>query len=253
MTRALAFLLCLLLAPLAARAAEPRLITDISQNRIDIVYSFTGAQLLVFGAIQYPGGRAPDERPQVAVVVRGPVEPITVRRKERVAGIWMNVEAARFETAPAFYAVASSAPVRSLLDERMAAIFEIGLDHLQLSPADAASPDESRAFAGGLLDLRRRAGLFAENDRGVQITENVLYRARIDVPARVPVGRYRVETYLIRDGEVVATTSRDVAIDKSGFERMVAVAAERNGLAYGVLAVVIALLLGWIAGLAFRR
>lgn len=252
MTRALLWLMAALLSATGARA-EPRLITDISQSRIDIVYSFTGAQLLVFGAIQYPGGRAPTERPEVAVVVRGPVQPITVRRKARVAGIWMNVEAARFETAPAFYAVASSAPIRTLLDERTAAIFEIGLDHLQLSPADVAGPEQSRAFADGLLDLRRRTGLYAEDDHGVEITENVLYRARIDVPARVPVGRYRVETYLIRDGDVIATSTRDVEIDKSGFERMVAVAARRNGLAYGVLAVAISLLLGWIAGVAFRR
>jgi uncharacterized protein (TIGR02186 family) len=249
--RWLALLLLLIGTP--AGAQGPRLITDISQSRIDIVYSFTGAELLVFGAIQYPNGRSPPERPQIAVVVRGPAESIVVRRKERVAGIWMNTEAERFVTAPAFYAVASSEPIDAMLDERTAAIFEIGLDRLQLSPADASSAEEVQEFEHGLLDLRRRTGLYAQAPKGVEITENVLYRARISIPARVPPGSYRVETYLIRGGEVAATSSRNVEIDKTGLERVVSVAAERHGLAYGLAAVTLALLLGWGAGLAFRR
>ena len=38
----------------------------------------------------------------------------------------------------------------------------------------------------------------------LEITEGVLYRARIPVPARVPVGTYRAETYLISRGRVLA-------------------------------------------------
>lgn len=233
-------------------AAPPRLVSDVSRSRIDIVYSFTGAELLVFGAIQYPGGRSA-KPPQIAVVVRGPAEPITVRRKERLLGLWMNLESSRFESAPAFYAVASSAPVRTLLDERTAAIFEIGLDHLQLSPASTAGAGEARAFEHGLLDQRRRRGLYAEDGHGVTISQGVLYRARIAVPARVPVGKYQVDTYLIQGGEVVAASTRQVEIDKSGFERSVALAAQNHGLAYGLAAVGLALLLGWGAGEAFRR
>jgi len=245
----LAFFL-LLAAPLAA---QPRLITDLSQSRIDISYRFAGAELLIFGAIQYPGGRAPRDPPGIAVVLRGPVDAITVRRKERVAGIWVNTESMRFESAPGFYAVATTAPVRELLDERNAAIYEIGVSHLQLSPATAADPETTREFQDGLVGLRTRAQLFVEQPYGVQVTDNVLYRARIPIPSAVPVGNYRVEIHLIGDGEVRARSTAPVIIDKSGFEREIYLFATERPLLYGLTAVALALALGWAAGSLGRR
>ena len=241
-----------LLFLLLAAAAPPRLITDLSQNKIDIVYSFAGAELLIFGAIQYPGGQTPDERPDIAVIVRGPPEAITVRRKARVAGIWVNTSAVRFETAPSFYSVATTRPLLELVDEQTAAIYELGLSHLQLSPASGDS-SEIRTFEAGFLGLRRREGLYTDAEQGVELTENVLYRARIQIPSQVPVGNYTVEIHLIDDGEVVASSTREISIDKSGFERQVSVAAEEHSFSYGLLAVVMALLLGWSAGLFSRR
>ena len=85
--------------PFALGAAEPKLVPDVSQREIQIQYSFTGAELLLFGAILYPGGRVPTERVDIAVVVKGPMQPILVREKQKVAGIWMNVESARFRSA----------------------------------------------------------------------------------------------------------------------------------------------------------
>jgi uncharacterized protein (TIGR02186 family) len=253
--RWLALLLLLVSAPAAAQGGPdaPRLIADVSQSRIDIEYSFAGAELLIFGAIQYPGGRTPEKAPDVVVIVRGPPEPITVRRKEKVLGIWMNVRAVRFETAPGFYAVATSAPSTHLADERTSAIYELGLDHLQLSPASGNAPDEIQEFEAGLIDVRRRGGFYSEVAGGVDIVENVLYRARISIPADVPVGRYAAEVYLVRDGEVLARTSRDISIDKSGFERAVYVAAQDHELGYGLFAVALALLSGWAAGAVVRR
>lgn len=246
----LALLSLLLAAPLAA---QPRLIADVSQSRIDIEYSFAGAELLIFGAIQYPGGRTPERAPDIAVIVRGPPQPITVRRKEKVLGIWMNVDAVLFETAPGFYAVATSAPSTHLTDERTASIYELGLDHLQLSPASGNPPEEIRTFEEGLIDLRRRAGLYSETAGGVDIVEKVLYRARVAIPSDVPVGRYTAEIYLVRDGEVQARAAREIEIDKSGFERFVAIAARRHNFLYGLAAMLISLALGWGAAAVFRR
>ena len=247
-----AFLLTLL-APLIVGAAEPKLVPDVSQREIEIRYSFTGAELLLFGAILYPGGRVPTERVDIAVVVKGPLQPILVREKQKVAGIWMNVESERFRSAPAFYAVASSRPIDQLVDERMAAIYELGLQNLQLSPGAGASPEERRRFEAGLIDLQQRRQLYQEEPDGVEITGGVLYRARINIPARVPVGEYTAETFLIRDGRVVAAAVRDIRIEKLGFERFVATAADRWSLAYGLFAVAVSLFLGWAASALFRR
>lgn len=251
--RGLRILAALAALPLLVGATKPVLVPDVSQRRIEIIYSFTGAELLLFGAILYPGGRVPRRPADIAVVVKGPSESILVREKRKVAGIWLNAESSRFRSAPAFYAVATSRPIRDLVDERTAAIYELGIQNLQLSPADAGSPDKARRFERGLIDLRQRSGLFVEQPGAVEITDGVLYRARIRIPARVPVGAYTAETFLISDGKVIAGAVRDIDIAKSGFERYVAATAESHGLAYGIVAVLLSLGLGWGAGMAFRR
>lgn len=251
-------LILALLAPMLLAATQPRLVTpklvpDVSQRRIDIIYSFTGAELLLFGAILYPGGKLPDGKADVVVVLRGPAESIIVREKQRIAGLWINADSARFRSMPSFYAVASSRPLEQVVDTRTAAIYELGVDHLQLSPSSGAAADKQQRFEDGLVDLKRRGGFYVEDATGVEISDGVLYRARIAIPARVPVGKYTAETFLIRDGRVLAAAVRDVEIDKSGFERAVAVAAERNGFLYGLATVAISLLFGWGASRLFRR
>jgi uncharacterized protein (TIGR02186 family) len=243
----------LALAPLALSASKPRLVPDVSQSRIEIKYQFTGAELLLFGAILYPGGRIPAEDADIAVVVKGPVQPLVVREKQKVAGIWMNVEAARFRSAPSFYAVASSRPLGKLVDERMAAIYELGLQNLQLSPGPGPSQEAQRRFEAGLIDLMQRRQLYIEDPHGVKITDGVLYRAHIDIPARVPVGNYTAETFLIKDGRVLAGAVREIRVEKLGFERFVASSARNWSLVYGLVAVGLSLFLGWAASALFRR
>lgn len=252
--RALILALALALLPrAAAQAADPRLVPDVSSRAIDIQYSFTGEELLLFGAILYPGQRLPDDRADIVVVLKGPVRPIVLREKQRVAGIWVNASSIRLRTSPAFYAIGSSRPIDKLVDERTAAIFELGLANLSMSPTGFPEAKTLERFEAGLIELYRRAGLFVENPAAVEITEGVLYRARIPVPARVPVGTYRAETYLISRGRVLAVASRDVQIRKAGFERFVALAAERHGFLYGLSAVLLSLVLGYGASAIFRR
>ncbi len=246
-------ILILAVVPLLLGASKPVLVPDVSARSIEIRYSFTGAQLLLFGAILYPGGRAPDRPLDIAVVVKGPVEPILVREKQQIAGIWMNADSHRFRSAPSFYAIASSKPMRDLVDERTAAIYELGLRGLQLSPGGGALPEKERRFETGLLELRQRQRLYAEDPKGVEISERVLYRARINIPSQVPVGTYTAETFLIDNGRVVAAATREIEIGKSGFERFIAVAARRYAFFYGLAAVLLSLSLGWFAAWLFAR
>jgi uncharacterized protein (TIGR02186 family) len=234
-------------------AAKPVLVPDVSSRNIEIRYTFAGAQLLLFGAILYPSGRIPEDNPEIVVVVKGPGEPIIVREKQRIAGIWMNADSSRFRSAPSYYAIASSKPISQLVDERTAAIYELGLQNLQLSPGTGALPEKARRFEAGLLDLRRREGLYSENPAGVHITDGVLYRAVIEIPSQVPVGTYTAETFLIEDGRVLAVATRKIEIGKIGFERFVALAARRHSALYGLAAVLLSLALGWGAAVLFRR
>jgi uncharacterized protein (TIGR02186 family) len=250
----LSSLLLALAAPALVAADKPVLVPDISARQVQIRYSFTGAQLLLFGAVVYPGGRPPDRQIDIAVVLRGPYQPILVREKQKLGGlIWVNADSNRFRSAPSFYAVASSRPIGDLLDERTAAIYELGLHNLQLSPGGGALPEKERRFESGLLDLRQRSGLYSENPSGVEIANGVLYRAVITIPSQVPVGTYTAETFLIDRHKVIAAATRDIQINKSGFERTVALAARRHRLLYGLTCVLLSLGLGWAAAAAFRR
>jgi uncharacterized protein (TIGR02186 family) len=242
-----------LIALLLLGASKPVLVPDVSARSIEIRYSFSGAQLLLFGAILYPEGKVPSQQAHIAVVVKGPVQPIVVREKHKIAGIWMNADSHRFRSAPSFYAIATSAPIEKLVDERTAAIYELGLGNLQLSPGGGALPDKERRFEKGLLDLRERQSLYSENSKGVEISEGVLYRARIAIPSQVPVGTYTAETFLISDHRVVAAATREIEIGKSGFERYVALAARRHSVLYGLAAMLLSLGLGYAAAWAFAR
>ena len=114
-------------------------------------------------------------------------------------------------------------------------------------------PTDQARFDDGLVALKRRTGLYYADSDAVEITDGVLYRAAIAIPARVPVGRFTAETFLIRDGRVLAAAVRDIDIRKSGFERFVARAAERSSFVYGLVAVALSVAFGWGAGQIARR
>lgn len=246
--------LALLIGALLVAADEPVLVPEVSQRQVDIQYSFTGANLLLFGAIVYPGGRVPDGRTDIAVVLKGPPQSILVREKQKLGGlIWANAASTRFRSAPTFYAIASSRPLGDLVDERTAAIYELGLPNIHLSPASGADPEEQRRFQAGLVELRERTRLYDSRPSTVEIRQGVLYSARLAIPARVPVGRYTAETFLIRDGKVIAAATRDIEIRKSGFERFVATAAQYWPFTYGLVAVLLSVAFGWAASAISRR
>jgi uncharacterized protein (TIGR02186 family) len=229
------------------------LVPDVSQREVKIQYSFTGADLLLFGAIVYPDGRVPKEPAEILVVLKGPAQSVIMREKQKVAGIWINADSARFRSAPSFYAVASSRPIAEVVDDRTAAIYELGVNKLQLSPSSLNDSAELERFQAGLIDLRERTGLFAERPGSVEITQGVLYRARLPLPARVIVGDYTAETFLVQNGRVVAAAVRDIKIRKSGFEQFMAVAAEQWPFLYGLTAILLAGGMGWAAGALARR
>jgi uncharacterized protein (TIGR02186 family) len=114
-------------------------------------------------------------------------------------------------------------------------------------------PEKERRFEAGLIDLRRRQGLYIEKPGGVEISEGVLYRASIQIPSQVPEGTYIAETFLIDRERVLAAATREIEIRKSGFELFVATSARRYEFLYGLAAVLLSLGLGWAAAALFRR
>jgi uncharacterized protein (TIGR02186 family) len=244
------FLLIALL--LLSGARDPILVPEVSQHEIQVRQGFTGTELLLFGAILNPEGTRAGQDYDIAVVLKGPTQSIILREKQKLAGlVWVNADSAEFRSAPSFFAVASSRPIKRIVDDKTAAIYELGLPWLQLSPVGTYDPAEQNRMAAGLVDLMRRGGLYKEDAGGVKVNEQVLYQARIYLPSNVQTGTYTAETFAISRGRVVASAIAKVEVRKQGFERGVARFAENWGFYYGVLAVMLSVVMGWLAGRVF--
>ena len=189
----------------------------------------------------------------IVVVLKGPTEPIRLREKEQIAGIWMNARSNDFRSAPSFFAVASSQPIENIVDDRTAAIYELGTEFIQLSPSGQIDPEEQTRFAKGLVEMRQRAGLFNEEVEGVSISEGVLYQARISLPSNVTTGQYTAETFAIADGRVLASATAEIEVVKVGLEGTVVYFSQTYSLFYGLFAIALSLLMGWVAGRFFSR
>lgn len=232
-------------------ARAPILVPEVSQHEVEVRQGFTGTQLLLFGAILEPDGRRAGQDYDIVVVLKGPTEPILLREKQKIFGIWINHASTAFRSAPSFFAVASSRPIDRIVDPRTAAIYELGLDYLQLSPSGSIDPDKQAHFTQGLVAMRERQGLYKEDPKGVTINGGVLYQARIDLPSSVQTGTYTAETFAVVRGRVIASATADVEVDKQGFERVVADFADNESFFYGLIAVALSLSMGWLAHRAF--
>jgi uncharacterized protein (TIGR02186 family) len=229
-------------------ARDPILVPEVSQHEVRLQQGFNGTELLLFGALLTPEGTRAGGDYDIVVVLSGPTQSVVVRQKKRVAGIWVNGDSTQMRSAPGFFAVASSRPISELVDDRTAAIYELGLPWLQLSPIGAIDPDEQARFAAGLVGARSRQNLYSQNDHGVTISEGVLYQARIALPSNLPTGDYTAETFAIRKGRVVASALNQVAVHKIGAEEAIADFAQDYSLLYGLLTVTLSVAMGWVAG-----
>ncbi|SLN28861.1 TIGR02186 family protein [Oceanibacterium hippocampi] len=245
------FLLTLAMAlPAAsARAAAP-LLTDISSHLVSVTSSFTGTDLLIFGAID----TVPDApRGDIVIVVRGPAQDVVVRRKERVAGIWVNSTAFTFKSLPGFYAVAASAPLAEILSASQARRLEVGSENLRFTPEKGLGDPEAPLFKTALIRNRLRDGLFSRETATVSFLGGTLFRANIHIPANVPVGSYTASIYLFRDGDIIEGQTTSLLIQKFGVGRTIFDFAHDQPFFYALIAVLLALLSGWAAALFFRR
>jgi uncharacterized protein (TIGR02186 family) len=252
-------LLVLISCSFAARADQ--LVTDLSQHQISIRSNFTGTEILIFGAIEADDPDDLTRERDIVVVVSGPDNEVTVRRKDRVAGIWINYDAVTFERVPAFYAITSTRPLSRIVSMDTRAIEGLGLEHISLGGATGSGPTgiltelsgtDRATFASALLRTKERSGLYRTEPNGVAFLGRSLFRATIDIPANVPNGLYTAKVYLISDGVVSDAASAPLYVVKSGIERAIYGFAHEQPLLYGIFAVVFATFAGWAAALIFR-
>ena len=238
-------------APVGPRAEQ--LVVSLSSDRIAINSNFTGAELALFGAIERDAMTVPRRGDyDVVVTVRGPRGSVTVREKKQLGPLWVNLEQRKFIAVPAFISVLSNRALQDIASDDLRAKLRLGIT--PLIPEQAASDVAvNPQFRDSLIRLRREERLFREDARGVQLLSANLFRAAVRIPGTAPLGAYEVDVAVFSDGTAVTNASVAFNVIKSGVEQRITDYSRQSALAYGLGASGLALALGWLATVIFRR
>ena len=241
--------LAALLFLLAMPAQAETIVLGLSRDEVAITATFDGSEILIFGAIKR------DDRVQVPgdlgviVTVAGPDRPVTVRRKDRRLGIWVNTEAVEVDVAPTFYAVATNRPLEEILTFTEDLNTRISTQRAIRSVGATISGAEQ--FTEALIRIRASQGLYQTLPNGVLVEEEALFRTLIPLPANLTEGDYKAEIYLTRGGEIVDLYSTIIPVKKVGLERWLYNLAHQNAFLYGLMSLAIAIAAGWGAAAVF--
>jgi uncharacterized protein (TIGR02186 family) len=252
-----AMALTLLVAGARPAAAE-RLVVSLSNHRVEITSNFTGADLVLFGTIEPDKGKTalPTNGYDLVVTVTGPRRTYRTRRKARVAGIWVNTDSREFVDVPSYLAVLSNRPLKDIAKPALLRRLQIGLDNFILTQhigPDFADTVADDPFRVAFVRQKSKQDLYRQSATAVTFLTRTVYRAAIPLPADARTGTYDVDVKLFANGAMIAQTKTALEVIKTGFEQYVAEAAADHGLLYGIVTVLIALSIGWLASVVFRK
>lgn len=230
-------------------AADEEVILGLSQNRVQITARFDGSEILIFGAVKREAA-IPETPLEVVITVAGPSTPVTVHRKDRVFGIWVNAETVEIDSAPSFYAVAASGPIQEVLSHTEDLRHSVTVPRAVRSVGSGAN--DPLAFTLALIRIRRDVGTYATLPGSVDVDQQTLFSTSIALPANLIEGPHTVRVFLIRDRKVVSEFETAIDVHKVGLERWLYNLSREHALIYGLLSLVIAVAAGWGASTAFR-
>ena len=244
--------------PPRVMAAE-ELVADISSRQIAITSRFAGTSLLLFGAVDWfktrlsQGNNPTDVRAyDIVIVVRGPKLTHLVRKKDQVAGVWVNTQTARIDDLPGYYGLSATRPLDEIFLPGEAEKYGLGFDQIPFSWQGAA-PSDPAAFREAIMRNKGRDGLYNERFGRLEILGETLFRTEFYFPASVPVGRYHAEVYLVRNGMVVTRYTTPLSVDRIGIEGFIYDFAQLQPALYGLFAIIVAVFAGLVAGAVSRR
>jgi uncharacterized protein (TIGR02186 family) len=227
------------------------IVAGLSQNLVAITTNFTGSEILIYGAVKRDAPIPAGAPLEVVVTVQGPSGTLTVRRKERRFGIWMNTESVTIGQAPSFYAIASSAPLGKSLSETENLRHAITIPRAIRAVGISAEAADAPVFLEALIRLRNEDGDYTLDESNVTLAESTLFRADVALPANLTEGEYKVRLFITRDGVVVDKHEEIITVNKSGLERWIHNLAHQQPLIYGLLSLVLAVAAGWGASAGF--
>jgi len=235
-------------------ASAQRLIASLSNHRVMVTSSFTGAELVLFGYIETATPRRGGY--DIVATINGPRQDAVTFRKARRVGIWLNVDSREFDNVPSYLAVLANRDLDAIASADTRRRLQIGIENIPLTQraavtiADAAADDP---FRKAFVRINEQRGLYREAANGITFLAPLLFRADIPLPAGVLVGNYEVDVRLFADGAPIARAPSAFEVYKAGFEQFVTTTARSHGLLFGLVTAMMTLATGWLGSVIFRR
>jgi uncharacterized protein (TIGR02186 family) len=225
----------------------------LSTDTIGIGADFSGADITIFGAMT---GADPlvqrQGRYDIIVVLEGPETPLTLHRKSRVLGMWMNTDSQRFDQVPLSYIASSTRKIQDITDKKTFKQLSLGIEALAFE-SNRYQAMRDTEFSDALKQINRKSGRYSDESGTVEFISPNLFRASLKLPANVPVGKHKARAFLFRNGAFIKENSTGLQIEKIGFEQRLVIFSQQYSALYGLGAITIAMLIGWLGRAIFRR
>lgn len=244
-------ILSLALCFAALPAAAEEVVLGLSSDTVSINTNFDGSEILIFGAVKRDAPFPSEPPMHVIVTVSGPSEPVTVRRKEKKFGIWINTDAVEIDSAPSFYAVSTSATLEQSISDTEDVRHRVSIPRAIRSVGAPANITNSETFTEALIRIKSKSNQYQLNEGTVSFDEQTLFRTSIALPAALTEGDYETRIFLTRSGDVVAQYQTSIYVRKVGMERWLFTLSREQAFLYGLLSLGIAIFAGWGASAIF--
>lgn len=238
-----------LLLTLALPAQAEEVVLGLSQDEVAISVDFDGSEILIYGAVKRETQINPTPL-QVIVTVAGPNQPLTVRKKDRKLGIWVNTETVEVDSAPSFYAIATSAPWDQVISDVEDLRHHISIPRAIRSVGSEVT--DAQRFTDAVIRIRKANETYQLNENAVDFHQQTLFNTALTMPANLTEGQYPTRVFLTRDRQVVSVYETVIEVKKVGLERWLYTLSRQQPLIYGLMSLAIAIAAGWGASAAFR-
>ncbi len=229
----------------------PEIFVDGEERDIKIRPNIAGTEVVLLGAT--PAGQR-----EIIIEVVGPRRNITLQEKRRFLGLWLGLGKINYHNVPSYYNILSSKPLNEISDRETFNKLGLGLENLPLGKAEIINSDlKQRVFNKRLRAEMQNKGQFLENESSVVVRSGPgkvgLFSTEFFLPSNSLQGKYSVRYFTFRDGNFISYTENTIDLKQAGFSRVVWLTANNFPLIYGLLAVILSGLVGWLVSIIFRQ
>ena len=219
---------------------------DISENNIKIETNFIGKEVIIFGIL--------NNDQDTIMTIKGPEKNAIIQKKERILGFWFNTKQITYNQIPSIFFIASSNNIKDILPTSSIIKNELSFNYLlenKTSQRNFISDVSLEAWKNNFVRIKKNKNLFKEYS--IEKIDNKLFQTRVFFPAKSIPGEYKVNVYQIKNNLILDNKERIITLKKSGIGNHIYNFAHNNAAAYGLFAIIFAILSGFLAATLFRR